>query len=117
MYANDHFNVIISRTAYLGCKYYCQFCRVKYSNLGYHICENICRSCHRYLYKREELKKKCKNCGLISKNSQCDKLHHSSQCRMLRHCNDCGHTKSRRSGHVCKQNEKWCPNCKKTVHK
>jgi hypothetical protein len=34
---------------------------------------------------------------------------------MLRHCNDCGHTKSRRSGHVCKQNEKWCPNCKKTV--
>ena len=113
----DHFNLITSITAFFGCKYYCEACKVKYSNLTYHLCENLCKSCSRYHYIC--LKEKvfiCKACNIISLNKFCYDLHRSSQCKFLSICNDCNYPKPKRHGHVCKIDEKWCINCKESVN-
>ena len=113
---NNHFNLILSPNSYFGNSYFCEYCRFKYSNLYKNNCSHVCSSCKRAEYKCIEVsKKKCKNCEVFFRNDSCQKLHNSSICKRLTKCDDCGFSKSRFGGHVCKQNEKWCPNCKESV--
>lgn len=114
-FEENHFNVITRMTAYLGCSYYCQYCRVKYSNRGDHFCENICESCKRYSYVclNTDLDK-CNDCNIASRNQTCKNLHDSGTCYKQNICNKCNHLFSRGKSHVC-ENQKWCPNCKAPV--
>ena len=114
-FEDHHFNVITSMTAYLGSSYYCQYCRVKYSNRGDHFCENICPSCKRYSYKCENTEvSKCPDCNIITRNQTCKNLHDSGTCYKQNICTTCKHLLSRGKNHVC-ENQKWCPNCKAAV--
>ncbi len=87
VYENNHYNVITSMTAYLGCSYFCEYCKVKYSNLGGHICNNMCKSCKRMEFKCEKIfEETCEACGIFSNNSFCKYLHDSQQCPILKIC-------------------------------
>ena len=120
-FENDHFNTITSMTAYLKCSYFCQFCRVKYQNLGSHNCNSICKSCSRsvYICKESPEEKKefaaCGECFIVPENKACKFLHETSQCLKLKLCHTCGNKKSKSHPHVCGENHKWCPNCKSSV--
>ncbi|KAK7574193.1 hypothetical protein V9T40_011384 [Parthenolecanium corni] len=46
-YHNEHFELINSMMGFIGTSYYCQFCRMEYSNLSSHKCPNACK---RYTY-------------------------------------------------------------------
>jgi len=113
---NNHFNLILSPNSYFGNSYFCEICRHKYSNLYKNNCPHVCVSCRRASYKcKEEFSKKCKKCNVLSKNDYCQKLHNSTICKSLFKCTDCGFSRNRHGGHVCKENEKWCPNCNLAV--
>ena len=113
---NNHYNLILSPNSYFGNSYFCEICRFKYSNLHENNCPHVCKSCRRADYKCDKIfSKKCKNCEVIIKNDYCQNLHNSSICKSLFKCTDCGFSKSRRGGHVCKENQKWCPNCNLAV--
>ena len=117
VYECQHFNVITKMTAFLGSNYFCEYCRIKYSNLGRHSCENLCKSCKRYNYicHDENYQKKCPNCSLTLRNSTCEKLHDSGQCFKLLICEKCSCLKAKYKVHVCGDNSKWCPNCRLAV--
>ena len=112
---NEHYIVITKMTSFYNCTYFCQYCKVKYSNLNDHDCEHLCRSCKRYDYKcKVDNTKICPSCNLETRNETCKNLHDSGQCFMLKLCEKCNQLKSRNKPHVC-ENEKWCPNCKCSV--
>ena len=114
-FENEHYNVITKMTSFYNCHYFCQYCKVKYSNLNDHDCEHLCRSCKRYDYKcKVDNTKICPACNLETRNETCKNLHDSGQCFMLKLCEKCNQLKSRNKPHVC-ENEKWCPNCRKSV--
>jgi hypothetical protein len=104
-------------TVFLGCSYFCEYRRVKYSNLGYHNCKNLYSSCYRYDYNCViEKSITCKSCKVISRNIICKKLHDSGQCYKLRLCDKCGNLKSKTGPHACGEEGKWCSNCKISVN-
>ena len=114
-FEDSHFNVITSMTAYLGSSYYCQYCRVKYSNRGDHFCDHICKSCKRYSYICLDTDlSPCIDCNVFSRNETCKNLHDSGTCYKQNICNTCNHLLSRLKKHVC-ENQKWCPNCNDAV--
>ena len=114
-FEDEHFNVITKMTSFYSCSYFCQYCKVKYSNLNDHDCEHLCGSCKRYDYKcKVENLEICNSCNLESRNETCKNLHDSGQCFTLKLCQKCNHLKSRNKPHVC-ESEKWCPNCKSSV--
>jgi hypothetical protein len=113
---NNHYNIILSPNSYFGNSYFCEICRFSCSHLHENNCPHVCKSCRRADYKCDKIfNKKCKNCEVFIKNDYCQNLHNSSICKSLFKCTDCGFSKSRRGGHVCKENQKWCPNCNLAV--
>ena len=113
---DDHYNLIVKMTSYLNCSYFCEYCKVKYSNLGDHKCEYLCKSCNRYDYSCcIETLKVCSKCNIQSRNISCKNLHESGQCFTLHLCYKCGRYMSRTGAHVC-IGERWCPNCQNSVN-
>jgi hypothetical protein len=116
IYDNEHFNVITKMTAFLGYNYFCEYCKIKYSNLGQHNCEYLCKSCKRYDYVCIDDKKvKCPDCKIEAKNEICKKLHDSNQCYKLFLCNECNCLKPKHNVHICGDDSKYWPNCKLSV--
>jgi hypothetical protein len=120
-YEDNHFNTITSMTAYLNTSYFCEYCKVKYQNLGSHNCESVCKCCLRLNYVCKDIPEEkkdlaeCKDCFLKPKNSYCKYLHESSHCLALKLCKICGYKKSKSHPHVCGEDNKWCPNCRDSV--
>jgi hypothetical protein len=117
IFENLHFNVITSMTAFYECNYFCQYCKIKYSNLGQHDCEYLCQSCKRYDYVcfEDGKKIKCKDCNIICRNVLCKKLHDSGQCYKMFICETCNFLKPKYNIHICGDSSKYCPICKLSV--
>jgi hypothetical protein len=114
LHRDDHYDPILSITAFLDVKYFCEPCQVKYSHLGYHKnCKYICQSCYRANCKPTNLET-CK-CNFITNNLLCKTRHIESVCFKNKICNKCNTLKANRI-HIC-LNEKYCSNCKQAVDK
>jgi len=116
-YHEQHFSVICSMNAWLERSYYCDPCKVAYSNLLEHsYCRHICTACLKQnCQKQNEIK--CQKCGLQTRNTICQDIHSAMVCAKMIKCHICGistHEK-KASTHVCSKGEKYCKNCKKVV--
>ena len=73
----------------------------------------MCKSCFRISCLVDNAQK-CKGCELMCNNEQCLKIHSERWCEKLKPCQACGYIKAAYN-HVCGDEQKWCPNCKKSV--
>ena len=73
-YEKNHFDVITSITGFLGRNYYCDTCRVPYSNLKKHCCEVRCRTCEYKKCLTENLMA-CRKCHQLCRSLECFTRH------------------------------------------
>ena len=100
-------------SVFLNKNYYCDICKVSFNHLGSHSCNNICSSCKRLNCEVNQSKSFCSYCKISINNDTCGRLHKERFCKSLHFCHICNRKKLK--NHVCGDNEKWCPNCKKSV--
>ena len=111
-YEQNHYFPITSMTAYLNKRYFCNPCKLGYSNPEDHVCENVCKSCFR-LDCEKQFSFPCQCCHVLHRNLTCIKIHNETYCKSVRLCADCNNYKQR--VHVCGDDKKWCGNCKDSV--
>ena len=73
-YEKNHFDVIASITGFLSRNYYCETCRVPYSNTKTHSCEVCCHTCEsRKCLTENPLS--CRKCHQLCRSLQCFDRH------------------------------------------
>lgn len=113
LYNENHFNVIVSMTAYLNKKFFCDKCKISFYHIGNHVCSATCKTCNRFNCK-PEFSIKCKTCNKFFQNLICKELHEEKFCFYKKKCDKCNNFISLNKTHVC-DNEKWCKNCSEAV--
>ena len=112
-YTNQHFNVILSMKSFLKKSYFCDFCKIGYTRIGNHVCNNMCKFCQRTNCFGSQNKKSCKSCNCVCRSDVCLNVHTEYVCDALKVCSNCNEKKSYK--HVCGFDQKWCINCLKAV--
>ena len=99
---NGHFDLIVNMKAFLGKKFYCEFCNFAYNEIHQHHCsdvENWCFTCYDRTCKIEtNFNEKCKICFRKFRNSKCMQRHlrpTKSNCKIFK-CFDCNAVLRRR---------------------
>ena len=115
-YDQKHFSVIKSMKAFLSKSYFCDFCKIAYDLCFKHVCKSLCFSCRNSNCYADThyIQKKCETCDVIFKNQLCEDTHFHRICSHLKKCSKCNCYVYNRA-HVCGDDEKWCPNCKRSV--
>ena len=112
-YTGSHYNVINSMPAFLNVSYYCNICRIGYSNAYVHNCPESCKSCKQiYCNKFSNVVLKCRNCNITANSEQCLQRHYDIICNKREICKICKSYKSKK--HVC-FDQKYCIKCKTVV--
>ena len=115
-YKNNHFNTITSMKALKNSSYYCDICKVPYTNLGKHKCAATCKNCNRQLCAPNlSFNKKCPMCSIQCNDQDCYRFHTEQFCLKLKTCDICKQIKNK--NHVCGNDERWCGICCKSVSK
>ena len=119
---NNHYDCVTSVTALLGCRYYCKYCDVGYSNRGNHPCPNGCEACQSDILCITEQKIKCVDCHRIFRSQSCFDNHKfiktyqkKSICQLVYSCEKCSNRIiGKKENHVC-PGERKCKFCKEIV--
>ena len=112
---DGHYYAITSIKVFFGHDYYCDVCKIPYSRLGSHQCNQTCRSCLRLGCLRDEGPvDMCKSCNKPIYNEVCARIHKESVCTDVTVCKKCKKSKHKYTQHVC-ENQKFCQNCKMGV--
>ena len=109
LHVGDHYNVIDSMSSYLIKSYHCDICKNGLDDSEEHNCITICKACNR-MNCRQDFKVKCRNCALFTQNKSCFDLHEESNSQEAKTCPDCLYYISKRSTHVCDDDNKWYTN-------
>ena len=110
---DSHFYAITSIKVFFGHDYFCHACKVAYSKLGSHQCNQTCRSCRRLGCIRDQSASgTCHSCNKPIYNEVCERIHKESVCPEVTVCKTCFKGKNKHTEHVC-ENQKYCQNCKK----
>ena len=110
----NHYYAITSMEVFTGRDYYCHHCKIGFKHLGRHRCQHTCQSCERLNCQPITYQeKKCTYCKANCYNETCMRIHNEKVCKNVTMCKECNRRKN--PLHVCGDNAKWCPNCKKSV--
>ena len=110
-YSHQHYNAIINIQGFFDSSYFCEKCFVGYSNIGCHICKDVCNLCLSKCEFENNDKIQCQNCKVKYMGQKCFDNHLKIICKNIKLCEDCESPFFKRVKHVCGENI-FCQRCK-----
>ena len=111
LYGDNHYDCLLSITAFLRCNYFCFSCKKGYLSRGKHKCDRVCSACLSLGVCEPSSLQSCRKCHRTFYNEAC-RLKHQNICKLYSKCLKCGQLVKGKT-HPCGKVK--CYTCKKYV--